>query len=214
MEFDFFCFIGSFIKHSILVLMKKYLLIVLALVGVFFAFSPFHESTVVVISPESQLFIEGKTNVNQFSCNFDIDQIDKPIPVKFKPHNDILIFDNANLVLSNHCFDCGHKGINNDFRALLKTDQYPKITLTLLEIEQPWNSEAELEAKIKLNIAGKTNTYHINLKHTSGNTETFVNGKLKLNIKDFNIEPPKKMLGLVVVNEMIEINFQLVLKKA
>ena len=40
-----------------------------------------------------------------------------------------------------------------------------------------------------------------------------INGKLKLNIKDFSLEPPKKMLGLIVVSEIIEINFKLVLKE-
>jgi hypothetical protein len=33
-----------------------------------------------------------------------------------------------------------------------------------------------------------------------------------LNLSDFNLEPPKKMLGLVVVDDAIEINLDLKIK--
>ena len=36
-----------------------------------------------------------------------------------------------------------------------------------------------------------------------------VSGALNLNICDFNLEPPKKALGLIVVSDIIKINFDL-----
>ena len=40
-----------------------------------------------------------------------------------------------------------------------------------------------------------------------------ISGKLKLNINKFNLKAPKKMLGLIVVSDEIEIIFKLVIKE-
>jgi hypothetical protein len=39
-----------------------------------------------------------------------------------------------------------------------------------------------------------------------------VKGQLKLNIKDFKLKSPKKLLGMVVVNDNVEISFNLFLQ--
>lgn len=39
-----------------------------------------------------------------------------------------------------------------------------------------------------------------------------VKGQLKLNIKDFKLKSPKKLLGMVVVNDHVDINFNLFLQ--
>ena len=165
-------------------------------------------NTSVVILPKSELFIKGKTNVNNFTCNFNLNEINDPIPLYYKVVDDKIIFEKAKLVLGNDCFDCGSKGINKDFKKLLKTETYPEIKLHLKEINKVDQNQKTVNAKVKIFIAGKTKSYTLPIT-IKDNKDICVCGKLKINITDFDLEAPKKALGLIVVSDEIEINFNL-----
>ncbi|MFG6687400.1 hypothetical protein ACGK9U_12505 [Mariniflexile sp. HNIBRBA6329] len=168
-------------------------------------------STSVLITPKSELYINGTSNVTNFKCIYGIKNIDAPIPVHYESINNVIRFEKTMLILENNGFDCGGKGINRDFHGLLKSDIYPKITLKLKEIRLCPNKKNTADALIEIEIAGKSQSYHMKTEY-SKDQNLIINGKLKLNIKDFNLEAPKKMLGLIVVSENIEINFKLVLQ--
>ena len=114
--------------------------------------------------------------------------------------------------MENDCFDCGGKGINNDFQQLLKSDMYPETLINLKEISIDNTSENTVQALLEIRIAGVTNACKVPIKLTGEDT-LLVEGVLNLNICDFNLEPPKKALGLIVVKDIIEINFQLVVQE-
>lgn len=179
-----------------------------------FAFTTFEmfNDTSVLITPESQLLIKGKTNVSKFKCEFNINQINEPIPLYYQLVNNKMVFEKAKLKLDNQCFDCGSRGINKDFRALLKSEDYPEIELHLKEIKNIKTNPSQVNALLELHIAGKSNSYQMPL--TIDNSQDIcVSGLLKLNITDFDLVAPKKALGLVVVSDEIEINFQLIFKE-
>ncbi|GAA4817796.1 YceI family protein [Litoribaculum gwangyangense] len=169
-------------------------------------------STSVLITPSSKLLIKGKTNVNSFKCEFDILKLKNPIPVVFQKIGDKMVFDNTVLVLENDCFDCGGKGINNDFQELLKSDVYPQTQIKLKEICRDTKDDNSILAFLDISIAGVTKSCTTPVKFEDGDS-LFVKGVLNLNICDFNLEPPKKALGLIVVKDIIEINFHLVVKE-
>src|SRR6056300_1339029 len=97
------------------------------------------ESTAVVITPSSELVINGKTNVNSFNCEYDVLSLKKPIPVSFKRINNKIVFEKTTLVLNSACFDCGGSSINADFQELLKSGTYPEIYIDLKEISADSN---------------------------------------------------------------------------
>lgn len=165
-------------------------------------------NTSVVILPKSELLIKGKTNVNSFKCDFNLKQIENPIPLYYQIKDNKLVFDQAKLVLDNQCFDCGSKAINKDFNKLLKTETYPEIKLHLKEINKTNKKENTVTAKVEIFIAGKTQSYTLPVT-IKDKQALCVYGKLKLNITDFGLEAPKKALGLIVVSNEIEINFNL-----
>ncbi|MFI1773573.1 YceI family protein [Thalassobellus citreus] len=170
------------------------------------------KSTSVIITPKSKLVVKGKTNINTFDCVFNVTNLKKPIPVFFEIEDHKMVFKKTELVLNNACFDCGNKGMNKDFQDLLKSKKYPEIFLKLKEIEKIDKENAFLNATIEIEIAGVVKQYQTPVILDNKN-ELFVKGLLTLNICDFNIEPPKKLLGLICVNETIEIDFQLLIKK-
>jgi polyisoprenoid-binding protein YceI len=191
--------------------MKKILIFISVLMTLSFTDS-FIGKTSVMIAPNSKLFIIGKTNVNTFKCEYDILKLDKPVPVSFKKHGNKITFDKTILVLDNMNFDCGGPGINNDFQELLKTKTHPKVFMKLKEIRKGEANGNLIQALVDLEIAGITKAYTIPIElKEEGNM--MIKGVVALNIRDFNLEPPKKALGMIVVKDVIEINFDLTLKK-
>ena len=164
------------------------------------SFATFNETrTIVQISPKSTLCVEGKTNVNRFRCDFDVATINDEVLVSYvvKPEQ-VLEFSNAKLVLSNNCFDCGNKGMNKDFYELLKSDAYPQIILTLKTLDLKTSKDNMVEASVNIEMAGTDNTYNTQVFVDRGSGYG-VSGELNLNISDFDLEPPQKMLGMMLL---------------
>ena len=170
------------------------------------------ESTAIIIAPSSEIIITGKTNVNSFDCQYNVLNLKEPIPVHFKKHNDKFIFEKTILALESTAFNCGGPGINSDFKKLLKSKTYPKVFIKLKEISKDPNIENLVNAQIDLEIAGVTKSYTIPVK-LQGEETLIIKGVLSLNIRDFNLDPPKKALGLIVVKDIIDISFHLKAKE-
>ncbi len=164
----------------------------------------------VNIMPNSKLTITGDTNISEFSCAFNSQMIPSTRKVTVKEENSELHFENAILKLDNTGFDCGSRGINKDFHALIKTEEYPEISLELKKL--CINTPTDAIADLIISIAGKTKAYKLPVKIVDGKIPQY-KGNLSLNINDFNLKPPKKIFGLIVVKEDIDINFNLNVEK-
>ena len=186
--------------------MKKIVCILIVLTTLAFTTELVVDNTTVLITSESELVIKGTTNINSFKCKFNIKEINKPIPLSYKVIDDRMVFEKAKLVLDNECFDCGNKVMNRDFMKLLRSDEYPEIELQLKEVNK--NNGSHINALLELRIAGKSKSYHV-LLMVKDTYDIFVSGTLKVDITDFNLEAPKKALGLIVVSDHVEISFQL-----
>lgn len=165
------------------------------------------ETREIDILPDSQLSIKGTTNINDFECDFNTLRFkNETFKVHYTEKGEILHFKNSVLPLENQNFDCGHRKINNDFHKLLKTEKYPEIFLKIKKIDL--NREEEATVTLSFTIAGIENDYRFPIEITWENQVRF-KGKLDLNIKDFNLQAPTKIFGLIVIDEEIEIDFNL-----
>lgn len=189
--------------------MKRVLFFVLIILLLAFTRRDSFKNTTVLIAPESKLIIKGKTNVNKFQCVYNTSELQEPIPVYYEIKDNSLFFKNTQLILKTNCFDCRNKTMNKDFKALLKSETYPQIQITLKELKNPKTQNGEhIEAQLNVEIVGVIKNYTIPVS-LENRKEMYVKGVLILNIIDFNIEPPKKMLGIITVEETIKIEFQL-----
>ncbi len=161
------------------------------------------EKAVINISPKSELVIAGSTNVNKFNCRFDTELISAPKKIEFLADEENLIFKSMALHLKTQGFDCGHRRMNEDLWDLLQAQKYPEIVINVNRIKII--SENYAKAYISVCMAGKTNKYDLPVRLDG---DTF-SGRFSMNIRDFGLEPPVKALGLIEVDEMIEVSFNL-----
>lgn len=168
--------------------------------------------TSVLVTPSSKLSVKGVTNINTFECKYNVNQLKKPIPVIFERIGDKVVFKKTALVLDNFYFDCGGKGINSDFQKILKTDKHPKIYLFLKELKTDNKHTSKALVHVDIKIAGLVNNYEIPVSLT-GENNMFITGKANISLKDFEMQAPKKLFGLIEVEDNIEIDFQLEVKE-
>lgn len=161
------------------------------------------EKETISILPESELIIAGSTNVNKFDCKFNIELITDSKEIKFTKNENFLYFSHLKLALQTEGFDCGNNRMNSDFQDLLLSEKYPELVIELNKVEAL--AGEYVKAYVTVQIAGKTNNYTMPVLLK----EHGYQGKLKINIKDFDLVPPKKALGLIEVDEMIEVQFDL-----
>ena len=191
--------------------MKKLMLVtILFLSGAMsIAQNNFQERKVKVL-PSSQLSINGDTNINKFECVFDTEYLKEGQKVYYSRKDSIMKFTGAILVLNTRGFDCGNKGINQDFHDLIKSDKYPEIHLEIKQVKL--RTKEFGVATICITMAGKQKYYEVPINIKDGEIAQF-QGELELNIKDFDLEAPKKLFGIIVVKDDIEIDFDLRVKK-
>lgn len=164
------------------------------------------EKETIIILPDSKLTISGDTNINSFKCDFDPELLPQKTQIRHNYADSGIDFENAVLRLNQKGFDCGSKGINRDFHSLLKSEQYPEIELELKKVNLI-NANSAI-ADVRIFIAGISRDYEVPVKITE-NADQHLIGNLKLNISDFDLKPPKKLFGLIIIKDEIEINFNL-----
>lgn len=185
--------------------MRVVSIIILVFVLLSFGLNPI--KTKVKITSKSEVTIKGKSNVNSFECKYDSDCIEDEISVTVTRSNTKILFDGAKIAIESKGFDCRHKMITKDFKKILKADDYSHIDIDLEELVTNKN---DITAKICVEIAGVKKQYAVPV--TFDQKKLNVKGILKINIKDFNLKSPKKLLGIVALNDNVAINFNLFLQ--
>lgn len=195
--------------------MKKFLLLILICATSVVTSQQKESHYRIEVLPGSDLTITGDTNIRDFLCEYDIERLERKHEVFFTHESQRLRFRNTILELRNAGFDCGNKAINRDFHSLLQSEDHPIINLELKEVRL--EQEDIAQAIVRITIAGKTKNYEIPVKviriNTGQNESQRLDGHLMLNISDFGLEPPKKLFGLIVVKDDIQINFDLHIRR-
>lgn len=157
----------------------------------------------IKITKESYLSIKGKSNINSFHCDYNTNMLEREVFLNYQKSGSRMLFNDAKLELKNSGFDCGNRMMNKDFHKLLESEKHPQIYFKLLEVIP---HQEVFDARVEIQIAGVTNEYTFAV--ALNNSVECLDGLMCINITDFGLEPPKKMLGAVVVKEDIEVHFK------
>lgn len=168
-----------------------------------------------VVQPDSKLSIFGKTNVNSFQCAIKqycgSDTLILQEGGKMKP-----FFVKGYVGLEAASFDCGMAMMTSDFSKTIKAKDYPFIGIEFKSFERV-PSYACREEKFKgimaIHLSGTSRVFELDCTmETKPNGLIHLKGLRQFTFSDFKLIPPKRMMGMVTVQEELEVNFHLVLK--
>ena len=170
------------------------------------------ENVTVIIEQGSYLKINGSTNVNTFSCHYEGDIGTDTMNIGFQQAADgTLLLQKAKLSVAVARFDCGNQAMNKDFRNLLEYDRHADLNLDILslQVENSGTYPPPILARVRFTVAGEEKTYEVPVRMISEPGNTTYLGETCLDITDFKLTPPKKFLGMVIVDEEVTLEFNL-----
>ena len=178
------------------------------------------EKTDFFIKENSILMIHGDANILKFTCHLKNAFNLTSFTLKGKKKKKMFHLEEGKILVPIKNLDCGNNEMNKEMIELLKGKEYPYITLNFKELSVPdWKKEGEFLkssafSKVTISVGGLDVTYPVHLDLVKVNEKNILaSGNKKFKITDFNITPKSYLLGLAKINEMIEIDFQLVLTK-
>lgn len=168
------------------------------------------------ILDKSQLYLEGKSNVNEFTCHCEQDFY--PLKADFTLDSERTLADFYDLTLnvSTQQLDCGHKIMNKDLQKTLQVDQHPYIQVALhkvhlnaskTELNQYWT---HFLAETNLTIVGNTCAFKIPVMAKRVGAQTYhFKSFYEIRLSEFGVEAPTALLGMVKVEDTFMIHFDL-----
>jgi len=165
----------------------------------------------------SSLTISGSTNVIPFKLYQCGESLSKN-KFFFETNNseNTTTLKQNQLSVELRSFESKNKMALKDFWKLLKSETYPCLNVQIIYmdfhpsmgVKQTYNGKAVL----CITITGIKKYYSIPINFCSTEETYTINGKHKLNIKDFGLTPETKMMGMIKVNDWIDIDFNIVCK--
>lgn len=178
---------------------------------------PHKEVTIhrLIIQPASSLTIKGKSNFNSFQCRIMEYTGSDTLVLVENGENRYPVFQKGFVGLAASSFDCGIKLITHDFRETIKSKEYPVVSIEFISFERtPSYSgmKEEFRGELEISIGGVTKPFGMNFTMETNDAGVIhFKGTRNFTFTDFNLEPPSKMMGLIKVEDLLTVNFHLVL---
>jgi hypothetical protein len=177
-----------------------------------FKIGPPGEAKKWVISENSNLHVNGSTNINKFSCEIpSYDQTDTLTITKAKSNKEVLL--SGCIRLKVQAFDCHNVIMTHDLRKTLKESQYPVLHIYFLSLNRipVLSSQPEtVTGLVDIEIAGVRKRFEVNYQ-ISVDPQNVIHliGTRQVNFTDFKLVPPRKLGGMIRTNDQLGVDFHL-----
>ncbi len=185
----------------------------LFLIANFYFSSARKEIVTLSFTPKSSLIIKGKSNVHEFECDYNTYELTDSLKVNFKKLDNMIVFENTQLLLEKTEFDCGGRGINKDFHKFLQTKDFPHIKMNLRKVAL--SGKNTVNAELSFTICEITKNYTVPISISNQHNKMIFKGSIALSLQDFNLTTPKKIMGLIKVKDaiVVDINLESIVNK-
>ncbi len=176
--------------------------------------SGFSEQGRWVIDPGSRLAIHGATNVNTFKCMLESYNLGDTLEYVRETASIEMKLARNRMRIPVRSFDCGNRQITKDFWQTLKSERYPELEICFRSFRKSSiQDKSYVDGVVDITLAGATKRYTVRYFARTPDRETLLlTGLQQVNFADFRLEPPQKMMGLIQVQECLEVEFNLTLK--
>ena len=178
-----------------------------------------HSQITYIPDVESRLWIEGRSNINEFECQAnqyfgEATLFDSDDQVEFLQDDQERVFLQVEIKVDG--FECGRSRMNRDLQEALKSSEFPEITFLFDSAEiqgmPSANDQAfELEVRGSLTVAGNTRDIRFNTRaYFLEAHKVRAIGKTTIKMSDFDVVPPTALMGLIKANDELTVNFDLI----
>ncbi|PSL02297.1 hypothetical protein [Cecembia rubra] len=159
--------------------------------------SPYKEEKEVIVT-KKKITVSGQTSIGGFNCEYAKNSLRDTLFIDTPLKSKELVFD-----IPVDDFSCGNFLLNKDFRKTIKADKYPHAKVRVRNLKSNYG---HYSCDLTVDIVGKRMHYkELPLKRTPDG----IAAKLILSFNELELEAPKKLGGLVKVEEELMLEFKL-----
>lgn len=193
----------------------KYSVVILAF---FFAAAspPPRKTEKWLVSAQSELLIRGNSNLNEFVCRTDFYGVRDTLELLLANRDCPIIFSRNAMIIPVTNFNCGNQMITKDFRETLNAERYPDLTVRFVSIDEqvPVVTSGSVTGVVEITLAGTRRSYSVLYSLTdNGNNAISLVGNQEVCFSDFKLNAPRKMMGLIKVQDDLDVEFRLHLRR-
>lgn len=174
--------------------------------------------TTWVVESGSRLVIDGSSNVNTFSCTvMKYLQCDT---LRMFPEGKTrrLRFKQCTIHIDVGQIDCRHRFITSDLRKTLKYPEFEYMKIHFVSLDDPFpiTASQRIRGVVDIELAGSTKRIDLwfDVSHQASGKLLHLSGQKELLFSDFKLEPPKKLAGMIKINEELKVNVDLFFRRA
>ncbi len=169
----------------------------------------------LIVLPTSKLSIDGKTNINSFTCAIAQYCGTDTLVLHEGGRNTRPVFVKGSVGLDASTFDCGMAIMTSDFRNTIKSNEYPAIVIDFISFERtPSYAQKKEKFKgiLKISLAGITRLFEVDCSiEAKPNGQIHLMGGRGFTFSDFGLVAPSRMMGTIKVQDDLNVTFHLVL---
>lgn len=161
-----------------------------------------------LVQKTSTISIAGSTNVNRFCCQ--VNEYAGPDTITLNPSNISFL---GTLSVNVKDFNCNNRIMTGEFKKTLKYEQYPQLKIIFVNLEKmpSFGASAEIvKGYVEVELAGIRRKFEVTYTscRTDGDNVELLGARV-FGFSDFGLVPPRKMGGLVRVNDRLDVQFRL-----
>jgi hypothetical protein len=146
---------------------------------------------------DNYVHIHGESNINQFRFSYNTPKL----------FNRAGTHENIVLSIPIREFAASNPMMYADFLELMKEAEHPLIRISFSKKQLVNILESEICPDISITIAGITRTYNMNCSIVECADQLYLRGAEVIRLSDFMLKAPAKLMGLVKVNNEINVDF-------
>lgn len=152
--------------------------------------------------------IDGVTSFGKFSCVYQKEDLQDTLQIT-QEHKEESFFD---ISLPVDDFGCGNKLLNKDFGKTLQSKEHPHMSVTVNHFAF---ENDRFESCLNVTLVGKTLALeHLPFELIEEQGKKYLEADFEVKFSQFEIEPPKKFLGLLKVKEELKVSLRLAVNEA